>query len=76
MPVFLEKGVVGNGTISDMDGKFALTVGSDKSQLEISYIGYQTQQVSVALGKTLAIILQENAKALDEVVVVGLWYTK
>lgn len=38
----LEKGVHGNGTITDIDGRFKLSVSSSKAQLEISYIGYQT----------------------------------
>lgn len=68
----LEKGATaGNGTISDLNGGFTLMVGSDKSQLEVSYIGYQAQVLNVIVGKTLTVTLRENAKLLDEVVVVG-----
>lgn len=67
----LENGVAGKGTISDLDGTFSLTLRSDKSQLEISYIGYQTQVVNVGAGRILKITLKEDAKLLDEVVVVG-----
>ncbi|WP_336537286.1 TonB-dependent receptor, partial [Bacteroides acidifaciens] len=67
----LEKGVQGNGTITDIDGVFKLSVSSSKALLDISYIGYQSQTVAVQVGKNLKIILQEDSKQLDEVVVVG-----
>ena len=67
----LEKGVQGNGTITDIDGIFKLSVSSSKAQLDISYIGYQSQTVAVQVGKNLKIILQEDSKQLEEVVVVG-----
>jgi len=67
----LEKGTT-NGVITDLDGNFKLTVGNvEKAVLQISYVGYQTQQIPVN-GKTLLnVILKENTKLLDEVVVVG-----
>lgn len=64
-----EKGTA-NGTITDFDGNFNLTVKSNAS-LVISYIGYQTQTVSTAGKKNLQIVLKEDAKTLQEVVVVG-----
>ena len=67
----IEKGVQGNGTITDLDGKFKISVSSSKAQLEISYIGYLSQSVVVQAGKALKIILSEDTKQLDEVVVVG-----
>lgn len=67
----MEKDVKGNGTISDVDGKFRLSVGSDKSQLEVSFVGYKPQVVKVEVGKAMILTLQEDAQALDEVVVVG-----
>lgn len=62
-----EKGT-GNGTISDIDGNFALMVEPGKT-LVISYIGFQTQEVPAA--PNMSIILKEDSKILDEVVVVG-----
>lgn len=59
-----------NGTVTDFDGKFSLNV-SAKAKLEISYVGYLTQQVTATPGKTMEITLREDAKALEEVVVVG-----
>lgn len=67
----LEKGVAGNGTITDLDGKFSLRVSSAKAELEVSYIGYQTQVVRVIVGKSMSISMKEDTKTLDEVVVVG-----
>ena len=65
----VEKGTT-NGTITDLDGKFTLEV-NDNSVLQVSYIGYNTQEVS-ANGKTsFSIKLGENTQTLDEVVVVG-----
>ncbi|MFA6813276.1 MAG: TonB-dependent receptor [Bacteroidaceae bacterium] len=58
-----------NGTITDIDGKFKMTAASGKS-LKISYIGYVSQTV-VVTGKALKVILREDTKTLDEVVVIG-----
>lgn len=58
------------GTITDFDGNFMLDVPT-KSVLVISYIGYVTQEVPTAGKKSLEIILKEDTKTLDEVVVIG-----
>lgn len=58
------------GTITDFDGNFSLDVPS-KGVLVISYIGYVTQEVPTAGKKTLEVILKEDTKTLDEVVVIG-----
>ena len=58
------------GTITDFDGNFMLDVPT-KSVLVISYIGYVTQEVPTAGKKSLEIILKEDTKTLDEVVVSG-----
>lgn len=64
-----EKGT-NNGTASDLNAKFSLEV-SPGAILEVSYIGYQTQEVKVGERVTLSITLNENQQILDEVVVVG-----
>ena len=64
-----EKGTA-NGTASDLDAKFSLEV-SPGAVLEISYIGYQTQEVKVGDRTSLSVTLAENQQILDEVVVVG-----
>ena len=65
----LEKGTT-NGTITDFDGNFVLTV-SENAVLQISYIGYQTQEISVKGKKNLVVTLKEDTEVLEEVVVVG-----
>lgn len=60
-----------NGTITDFDGKFALTNVPDKATLVVSYIGYVTQEVSVAGKSNVVVTLAEDTETLDEVVVVG-----
>lgn len=59
-----------NGTITDVDGRFTIEADS-KSILNISYIGYLTKEVVVGNQKTVRIVLQEDTKTLDEVVVIG-----
>lgn len=58
------------GTITDFDGNFMLDVPA-KSVLVISYIGYITQEVPTAGKNSLEIVLKEDTKTLDEVVVIG-----
>ncbi|MDR3268745.1 MAG: TonB-dependent receptor [Tannerella sp.] len=65
----VEKGTV-NGTITDVDGKFSLTV-SDNAVLHISFIGYVAQEIAVRNQTSLNVTLQEDAQALEEIVVVG-----
>src|SRR5690554_5434520 len=57
------------GTISDVDGQFSLSVPANSS-IEISYIGYVTQMVE-ATGDFVRIVLLEDTKSLDELVVIG-----
>ncbi|MDR1601140.1 MAG: TonB-dependent receptor [Tannerella sp.] len=66
----LEKGT-GNGTVTDIDGQFVLEVRSSSAVLQISYIGYISQDITVGEESNLQIVLKEDAQALDEVVVVG-----
>ena len=59
------------GTITDVDGKFTLTV-PDEVVVQVSFLGYQTQEVRVRANQVLYdIILREDMKALDEIVVIG-----
>ena len=59
------------GTITDMDGMFSLSVPDKNAILQVSYIGYQTLEVKVDLTKPMSIILKEDSEMLEEVVVVG-----
>ena len=66
----VEKGAPTNGTITDFDGNFTLTVSGN--ELQISYIGYLPQVVKVQSGVTsYNVTLKEDTKTLDEVVVIG-----
>ena len=65
-----EKGVVGKGTVSDLDGKFNLSVASN-AVLLISYIGFQSLEVKVGNRTSLSLVLKEDHQLLDEVVVIG-----
>lgn len=64
-----EKGTT-NGMITDLDGRFSLSVQKNAT-LVISYIGYITQEIPVKGNADLKITLKEDAKALEEVVVIG-----
>ncbi|MCC8154654.1 MAG: SusC/RagA family TonB-linked outer membrane protein, partial [Tannerellaceae bacterium] len=65
----LEKGTT-NGTITNMDGEFTLNV-SENATLLITYIGYESKEVSVAGRNRVNLVLSENTELLDEVVVIG-----
>lgn len=66
----LEKGT-SNGTQTDFDGKFGLTLTDENATLVVSYVGFATQEVNVSGQSTISISLEEDAAALDEVVLVG-----
>src|SRR5690625_1929667 len=59
------------GTSTDFDGEFTLEDIDENSVLVVSYVGYQTQEVSVAGKSTLEIIMIPDSQLVDEVVVVG-----
>lgn len=60
-----------SGAITDLDGNFMLNVASSDAMITISYIGYGTQTLKVQPGKMMSVVLKEDTKTLDEVVVVG-----
>lgn len=59
-----------SGTVTDMNGRYSLSV-PEGSTLQISYIGYNTQEVKVGSGNVVNVSLREDSEALDEVVVIG-----
>lgn len=65
----VEKGTT-NGVITDINGKFSLEIQGN-SMLSISYVGYVNQEISTKGKSNIDVVLREDAKALDEVVVVG-----
>lgn len=60
-----------NGSITDMDGKFSIEGVANNATLQISYIGYKTQEVPVSGKAKFDIKLAEDSEKLDEVVVIG-----
>lgn len=66
----VEKGNTSNGTITDIDGNYTLSVPSNAT-IVFSYVGMTTQEASVK-GKTqIDIVMEDDAQALEEVVVIG-----
>ena len=66
----VERGTT-NGTATDVDGAFTLMV-TPNAVIEVSYVGYTTQSIKVTDGRNAYdIVLKEDTKSLDEVVVVG-----
>jgi TonB-dependent starch-binding outer membrane protein SusC len=66
----VEKGNRTNGTVTDLDGNFSLKV-SPKASLVVSYVGYKSQEVSVAGKNNVKVTLAEDAEMLNDVVVIG-----
>lgn len=60
-----------NGNVTDMDGKVVLEGVKNGDVIQVSFIGYATQEITYTGQSTLAIVLKEDAQALEEVVVVG-----
>lgn len=58
------------GTVTNIDGKFELAV-SDNAILQVSYIGFKSQEIPVNRRGDLTIIMEEDSELLDEIVVVG-----
>ena len=60
-----------NGTITDVDGNYSISVPSEKSVLVYSFIGMSTQEITVGKQRTIDVVLKDDSEMLDEVVVVG-----
>ena len=67
---FVVEAGTSNGTMTDVDGSFSLRVAKG-AVLEVSCIGYQTQQVTVNGDQNLTVVLKDDTQMLDETVVVG-----
>ena len=66
----VEKGNTTNGTITNFDGNFSLKVPANATVV-ISYIGMKTQEIVIKGKSKIDVTLSDDAKALDEVVVIG-----
>jgi len=64
------KGTI-KGTTTDFDGKYSLAVDEKSTVLIFTFIGYNAKEVPVGSNETINVILQEDTKKLDEVVIVG-----
>ncbi|MDL2282218.1 TonB-dependent receptor [Parabacteroides sp. OttesenSCG-928-G06] len=60
-----------NGMATDIDGNFTLANVPEGATLQISYIGYLTQEIKITNQATIRVLLIEDSAALDEVIVVG-----
>lgn len=66
----IQKGT-SKGTAADQDGKFNLEVSSENSVLQVTFLGFESQEVKVGTQRTFSFVLKEGASAMDEVVVIG-----
>lgn len=64
------KGDKTRGTVTDIDGKFRLNVASGET-IVVSFLGFTTKEIKIAKQSVLEVTLSEDAKALDDVVVIG-----
>lgn len=71
----LEKGSATNGTVTDYDGNYSISVGPNAT-LVISYVGYVSLEVPVNGRTTINVSLEEDKQLLDEVVVIGYGSTR
>lgn len=59
------------GTVSDLHGKYSITISGKNAVLSYSFIGFVTQEISIGNRTTLDVVLSEDTQQLDEIVVVG-----
>ena len=64
------------GTVTGIDGSFNIQIPNQKSTLIFSIIGFQSQSIDVVSNKVVNVILVNDIKALDDVVIVGFGETK
>ena len=60
----------GNGTVTNVEGKFTLTV-LPNAKIKVSYVGYSSQILDVSGKRNFSIVLSDNDRNLDEVVVIA-----
>ena len=64
----MEQGSASNGTITDIDGKFTLSLPSN-SVLAVTYVGFSTKNIPVNNQNAIQIVMEEDSEILEEVVV-------
>lgn len=60
-----------NGTQTDFDGNYTISGVQDGDVLSFSYIGYKGQDITISGQNTIDVVLEEDAQALEEVVIIG-----
>jgi TonB-dependent starch-binding outer membrane protein SusC len=60
-----------NGTVTDLNGNYSIKVPDNNTVLLITYVGYIKQEIKVGEQSTIKIVLEEEVKELNEVVVIG-----
>lgn len=66
----VEKGTT-NGTITDMDGNYSITVSSENATIQFTFVGMETQDLKVAGLNTINVVMKEAFIGLEEVVAIG-----
>ena len=66
----LEAGTL-NGTVTDVDGNYSLSVSSPQASLEVSFMGFVTEVIPVGTRSRIDVVLKEDSTVLDEVMVIG-----
>ena len=66
----MEKGTT-NGTLTNINGEFRFTLSRNDAVLQVSYIGFESQEIQLSGQTSFNIILKQNIEELQEVVVVG-----
>lgn len=66
----VEKGTL-NGTVTNIDGKYTITVSAKAAALVLSFVGFQPQEVAIKGQTQIDVAMKEDVRGLDEVVVVG-----
>ncbi|MBJ2175892.1 TonB-dependent receptor [Aureibaculum sp. A20] len=66
----IEKGTT-NGTTSDFDGNFSITLKDENAIVLVSFVGFTTQEITINGKSSINVVLQPDAQSLDEVIVVG-----
>jgi len=59
------------GTITDLDGSYSLNLPSGSTVLEVSYLGYKSQSITIEGRKTINVVMMTDSETLDEVIVIG-----
>lgn len=59
------------GEVTDIDGKFSITLSKTPATLIISYLGFVTKEIEIVNQKTITVVLLESQEVLDEVVLIG-----